>query len=157
MKNKKRVLYQDISTRIVQKVLHFLHLNFDDKTEKLIVQIFNFGIVGVVATVIDFLFLYLFKECCQFPILLSNTLSFIISVLYNYWASLTFVFNVNPEKSKKKNFVLFIFFSVIGLILNDAIVWIVTEKMKIYYLVSKVLATLIVMIFNFITRKKFLE
>ena len=77
--------------------------------------------------------------------------------MYNYWASMTFVFNVDKNKSKIRNFVLFIIFSVIGLILNDIIVWFVSERLSIYYLISKVLATVLVMIFNFITRKKFLE
>ena len=70
---------------------------------------------------------------------------------------MTFVFDVNKNKSKRRNFVLFIIFSVIGLILNDIIVWFVSDKLSIYYLVSKVIATVIVMVFNFITRKKFLE
>ena len=77
--------------------------------------------------------------------------------MYNYWASMTFVFRVNKNKSQKRNFILFIIFSIIGLILNDIIIIIVTEKFGIYYLISKIIATIIVMIFNFITRKKFLE
>ena len=90
-------------------------------------------------------------------VVIANTLSFIISVIYNYWASLTFVFDVNPEKSKSKNFIIFVVCSVIGLLLNDLIVWVVTEKLNVYYLISKVIATVFVMVFNFITRKKFLE
>ncbi len=148
---------KDFSTIIVQKCLKILHWNVSSETEHLFIQIFKFGIVGVVATIIDFIFLYLFKELCHFNVILANTLSFIISVLYNYWASLTFVFEVNPEKSKKKNFVIFIICSIIGLLLNDLIVWIVTDIGHIYYMISKVIATIFVMIFNFITRKKFLE
>lgn len=94
---------------------------------------------------------------CNFPLVVSNTLSFIISLMYNYWASMTFVFNVDKNKSQKRNFILFVIFSVIGLILNDIIIIIVTEKFGIYYLISKIIATIIVMVFNFITRKKILE
>ena len=155
MKKNKKV--KDFSTGIIRYILNLFHINVNDKVEKLLVQIFNFGIVGVVATVIDFLFLYFFKDICHFHLVISNTLSFCISVLYNYWASMTFVFDVNKNKSKKCNFVLFIIFSVIGLILNDILVWFISDKLSIYYLVSKVIATIIVMVFNFITRKKFLE
>lgn len=156
MKNKKQRA-MDFSTSIVQGVLKILPWSFSEKMEHLLVQIFKFGIVGVIATVIDFLFLYIFREFCHFSIIISNTLSFLISVLYNYWASLTFVFDVNKEKSKKKNFVIFIVCSVIGLLINDAIVYIITDFMHIYYMISKVIATLVVMVFNFVTRKKFLE
>ena len=146
-----------ISQKIITKIFDMFGIHLKSETEHLLVQIFNFGIVGIIATVIDFLFLYLFRDICHLPLLFSNTLSFCISVIYNYWASMTFVFDVNKDKSKKRNFVLFIIFSVIGLILNDIIVWFVSEKLSIYYLISKVIATIIVMIFNFITRKKFLE
>ena len=155
MKKNKKV--KDFSTGIIRYILNLFHINVNDKTEKLLVQIFNFGIVGVIATIIDFTFLYLLRDMCNFPLVISNTLSFIISLMYNYWASMTFVFHVNKNKSQKRNFILFVIFSVIGLILNDIIIIIVTEKFGIYYLISKIIATIIVMIFNFITRKKFLE
>ena len=154
---KKRSDVKNFSTSIVRLFLKLFHIHVKEETEHLLVQIFNFGIVGVVATVIDFLFLYLFRDMCHFPLILSNTLSFCISVMYNYWASMTFVFDVDQNKSKKRNFVIFIIFSVVGLILNDIIVWFVSEKLSIYYLISKIVATVFVMIFNFVTRKKFLE
>lgn len=129
----------------------------NNKQKKLLIQIFKFGIVGVIATLIDFIFLYIFKEFCNFNTILSNTLSFCISVLYNYWASIHWVFDINKEKDKRKNFIVFIIFSVIGLLLNDLIMWIATDNLNIYYMLSKIVATAIVMVFNFITRKMFLE
>lgn len=154
---KKKSKNIDFSVSFVRWGLKVLHLNVTENTEHLFVQVFRFGIVGVVATLIDFIFLYFFKELCHLPMILSNTLSFIISVLYNYWASLTFVFDVNQEKSKKKNFVIFMVCSIIGLLLNDFLVWFVTDLLHFYYMVSKIIATLFVMIFNFVTRKMFLE
>lgn len=151
MKNK------NLSNKIIDFFLKKFNIKLTEKNQHLLVQIFNFGIVGFIATIIDFVFLYIFKEYFNLPIILSNTLSFIISVIYNYWASLTFVFDVNKEKDKRKNFIIFIIFSVIGLIINDIIIWIITEFTNIHYLISKIIATIIVMIFNFITRKKFLE
>ena len=125
--------------------------------KKLFNQIFKFVIVGGIATIIDFLFLYIFKELVNLPIILSNTLSFTISVIYNYIASIKWVFNVNENKDKKQNFLIFIVFSIIGLILNDVIMHICISNFRIYYLISKLVATAIVMVFNFITRKMFLE
>lgn len=141
----------------VKKTLAMLHIKVSEKVETLFIQIFKFGIVGVVATIIDFLFLYLFKEFLHLSVIISNTLSFCISVAYNYYASVKWVFNVNKEKDAKKNFITFIIFSVIGLLLNDLIMWVAIDKFNIYYMLSKIIATLIVMIFNFITRKMFLE
>ena len=154
---KKRDKIKDFSTEFVRYVFGLFHINVNETTEHLCVQIFNFGIVGVIATIIDFVFLYFFKDECHFSLILSNTLSFIISVMYNYWASMTFVFDVNNNKNRRDTFIIFILFSVIGLILNDIIVWFMSDKLSIYYLISKVIATVFIMVFNFVTRKKFLE
>ena len=148
---------KNYSLMFVKWGLKILHLHLSEEKEHLFVQIFNFAIVGVIATLIDFVFLYLFKEVCHFPVVVANSLSFAISVIYNYFASLTFVFDVDKSKSQGRNFVIFMVCSIIGLVLNDLIVWVITDICHIYYMVSKVIATVFVMIFNFVTRKKFLE
>ena len=148
---------KDLSVNIVKFWLNFFHIKVNERHENLLIQIFKFGIVGVIATLIDFIFLYLFRDVCKLPLILSNTLSFSISVIYNYLASMTFVFDVDKNKDKKKTFILFIIFSVIGLGINNIFVDLLTNKLDIYYMLSKVIATIVVMIFNFITRKKFLE
>ena len=48
-------------------------------------------------------------------------------------------------------------FSIIGLILTEVIMFIGTDIININYLIVKIVATAIVMVFNFITRKMFLE
>ena len=122
---------------------------------KLIKQILRFTIVGGIATVIDFVCLYIFKEFLNLNIILSNTLSFTISVIYNYIASIKWVFDVN--KNSKFQFIIFVILSVIGLLINNGILYLFTSYTEVYYLLSKVFATLVVMIYNFITRKIFLE
>ena len=125
--------------------------------KSLISKIFRFVVVGGIATIIDFVFLYIFKELFNFNLVLANTLAFIISVTYNYIASIKWVFDIDKNKNSKIQFLLFITFSVIGLILNNIFIYLFTDIMGIYYLISKIIATLFVMIFNFVTRKIFLE
>ncbi len=147
----------DKIAEFVKICLKVLHIKVSKKNEKLFIQIFKFGIVGGTAFIIDFLFLYLFKEIFHLSVIIANTLSFVISLIYNYIASVKWVFEVNKNKDKRKNMITFIVFSIIGLLLNDMIMWISTNKLSIYYLIAKIIATIIVMIFNFITRKIFLE
>ena len=59
---------KDFNTSIVRFVLRLLHIHVKDETERLLVQIFNFGIVGVIATIIDFTFLYLFRDIINLPL-----------------------------------------------------------------------------------------
>ena len=124
--------------------------------KKLFIQIFKFGIVGGVAFLIDFVFLYLFREFCHFPVLVSNTFIIFVFLLFNnYTASVRWVFDVNKEKDAKKQFVIFIIFSVIGLLINDLIMWVSVDFLHVYYLLAKIVATAVVMVFNFVTRKMF--
>ncbi len=131
--------------------------SFLKSQSKLFQQIFKFGIVGGIAFIIDYGIMVISKELLGFSILLSAGLGFTISVIFNYIASIKWVFDVNKEKDEKKNFVLFIIFSVIGLILTEVIMFIGTDIININYLIVKIAATAIVMVFNFITRKMFLE
>lgn len=126
------------------------------KQNELLIQILKFGIVGGIATIIDMFFLFIFKELCGISLVISNTLSFSIAVIYNYIASVKWVFKVKKQ-NRKRDFILFIVFSIIGLIINDALISILSKRLNIYYLLSKVFATIVTMIFNFITRKLFLE
>ena len=148
---------EDKLGKIFNKCLKFFHVNISEKNEKLLLQIFKFVIVGGTATILDWIIYYICYNFFHIEPLIANIISFTISVIYNYIASVTWVFDVNKEKDSKRNFVLFIIFSVIGLGLNELILFICIDKIHIMDLISKVIATAIVMVFNFITRKKFLE
>lgn len=128
-----------------------------ENTKKLLIQIFRFGIVGGLAFAIDYLILILCRELLHLPILLSSAIAFSISVIFNYILSIAWVFDVNKEKDKKRNFIIFILLSIVGLIITEIIMYIGTNIVHIHYLIVKIVATIIVMIFNFITRKIFLE
>lgn len=123
--------------------------------KKLLGQIIKFGIVGGIAFVIDYTLLYVLTEFVGLSSLISAAISFIVSVTVNYIASIKWVFTVNHKQTKKDVFIFF-FLSTIGLGINELIIYIGNE-MGIYYMISKLFATAVVMIYNFITRKIFVE
>ena len=127
------------------------------KNNKLFRQIFKFLIVGGLAFIVDYVILIFSKEILKLPILVSSGLAFSLSVVFNYILSVKWVFDVNEKNSKKKNFVIFIVLSIIGLFITEIIMEVGCNYFKVYYLIVKIIATAIVMIFNFITRKIFLE
>lgn len=127
------------------------------KVKKILIQIFRFGIVGGLAFIIDYFILIFCKEFLHLNTLISAALGFIVSVIFNYILSIKWVFDVNQEKSKKNNFIIFIVLSIVGLILTEIIMWFGTDLLEINYLIVKIIATGIVMVFNFISRKLFLE
>lgn len=125
--------------------------------KRLINQILKFGVVGGIAFIIDYSVLFICTEFFGIYYLISSLISFSVSTVFNYIASIKWVFDVNQKKSQKKNFILFIVFSVIGLGLNQLIMWFGVDMLHIHYMLVKIGATAIVMVFNFITRKRFLE
>lgn len=120
-------------------------------------QILKFVIVGGVAFIIDYFVIVICKELIDLNVLLSAFFGFVISVIYNYLASIKWVFDVSDKNSKTRNFIIFIIFSIIGLLFTELIMWVGTDIINISYLIVKIVATFIVMIFNFFTRKFFLE
>lgn len=148
---------KDKTKILFNKILNLFHIKLNDKTKRLFLQIFKFGIVGGIAFIIDYSIMVICKELLHFNVLLSAFFGFTISVIYNYIASIKWVFDVKEDSNNTKNFILFIIFSIIGLILTEIIMWLGTDIIKISYLIVKIIATIIVMIFNFITRKIFLE
>ena len=124
--------------------------------KKLIIQLIKFGIVGVIATLIDLAVLMLLKEFMHVDVLAASAVAFSVSVIANYILSMLFVFK-SRGNSKVKEFLVFVILSIGGLLLNQFIMWLGTEIMTAYYLWVKAFALVFVPIYNFVTRKIFLE
>lgn len=124
---------------------------------KLLLQIIKFGGVGIICFLIDYGVLFVLTEFAGLYYLLSSAISFSISVVVNYILSVLFVFDTNKENKHIRNFVLFVIFSIIGLFLTTAIMKLGVDVLSWNYMFVKIFATGIVMVYNFITRKLFLE
>jgi putative flippase GtrA len=144
--------------------------------KKLLAQLIKFGFVGGFCFIIDFAI-----STALFNVLFGNGLprnaataaggfvGFTISVVVNYILSMKFVFERKEDMSRKKEFVIFVILSVIGLGVNEIILLICSAVYSgnsvlmsavgdtLWFAVSKIIATAIVMVYNFISRKIFLE
>ena len=125
--------------------------------KKLMEQIIKFGFVGFLCFFIDYGVMVFLTEVFRIDYLVSSGISFTVSVIVNYILSITFVFQTDKDKNKLKEFVVFVFLSVIGLGINEACMWLAVEAAGIYYMISKIGATAVVMVYNFVTRKIFIE
>lgn len=125
--------------------------------KKLFEQIFKFGIVGCLCFFVDYGLMISLTEIFGINYLVSSGLSFTVSVIINYILSLKFVFDTRSNNKKVMEFLIFILLSIIGLGLNQCLMWISVEKLHIFYMLSKIGTTAVVMVYNFITRKLILE
>ena len=123
---------------------------------KLFKQLFRFGVVGFTAFLIDAGLLYVLTEYLHVYYLVSSVISFIVSLIYNYILSIFWVFDVK-KKQTYKEVLLFVVLSVIGLGVNQLVMYLGVDLLNIHYMLCKVIATIIVMIYNFVTRKIFIE
>ena len=117
----------------------------------------KFGVVGLIAFAIDYGLMVALTELAGINYLVSATISFTVSVVFNYVASMRYVFTHKEGLSRRREFIIFVVLSVIGLGLNDLLMWIGTSLWDISYLIVKIGATALVTIYNFITRKIFLD
>ena len=122
---------------------------FKQPTDNIFIQMFRYLFVGGFAFIVDFFFLYFFSDICGIYYLVSAVFSFIISVLVNYVMSTRWVFNQDNIENKVLEFNLFLIISTIGLGFTEVLLYLFTDVFGIYYLISKVIAAIIVMFWNF--------
>ena len=126
---------------------------FKQPTDNIFIQMFRYVFVGGTAFAVDFFFLYFFSDICGIYYLISGILSFVLSVLVNYWMSTKWVFNQDNIENKVLEFNLFLAISSLGLVFTEILLWLFTDVFGLYYLISKVISAIIVMFWNFIARR----
>ena len=162
----------------------------EKKENKLFAQILRFGVVGFLCFFIDFIITNVIALILRragvdttHAAMIGALFGFIISVVVNYILSMHFVFERKEDLDRRKEFIIFVVLSVIGLGLNELIIlvcmsmimnigWCGAFTQWCTYIAgfvfpmtfdgmatagSKVIATGIVMVYNFVTRKMFLE
>ena len=126
-----------------------------DKIKKLILQFIHFSFVGVTCFAIDYCLMVLLKEVGGIGYLVSSGISFTIATVINYFLSSKFVFD---HRTKGRfDLIIFVLLGAGGLGINQILMWVLTEKAGIIYLVSKLISGILVSFYNFVTRKLFLE
>lgn len=138
--------------------------------KQLFEQIIRFGIVGFICFFIDFGITAGLANFFGVHYLISKFLGFVISAIVNYLLSIKFVFTQKKEMDKKKEFTVFIILSAIGLLINEVVMYICIDGIYVHsdklqsfisdglmVSIASVIATGIVMVYNFISRKLFLE
>ena len=125
--------------------------------KKLFEQIFKFVIVGGLSFVLDFIIYYVLTKLFGVYYITAGFFSFTTSLIFNYLMSMKFVFRSKDSLKKTHEFAIFATLSVLGLGLNLLSLFILVDVFKMNDLIAKVFVAGIVMVFNFITRKIFLE
>ncbi len=122
------------------------------KSANLIVQFFRNGVTSIISFIFDFCILYTLTHYLGVHYLISGAISFLIGHLVNYILSITWVFSERKYNNKPFEFTLFILIGIIGVLLNEVILWTFTDIIQFNYLVSKLFSIVIVYFVNFFVK-----
>ena len=126
---------------------------FIEKTDNTLIQLFRYTFVGGIAFIADFISLYLLTEFAGLHYLYSAAIAFTLGLIINYVLSILWVFKSRTVDKKIIEIIIFAIIGIIGLGLNEVMIWFFTDKISIFYLHSKLISTAIVYFWNFLARK----
>ena len=110
--------------------------------------IFKFGVVGILGMAVDFFITWLCKEKLQFNKYISNSIGFVVAATSNYFFNRVWTFQSTSNQIVKE-YSSFLIISIIGLGINNLIIYFMHDKMKMNFYLAKIMATGIVVLWNF--------
>lgn len=134
-------------------ILEIWHSLLEGKTNSTFIQLFRYTFVGGFAFLVDFGTLFILTEYFKIHYLISAGIAFLFGLIINYFLSVKWVFNNRNVKNKGLEFIMFMIIGLVGLGFNELFLWIFTDILLIYYLLSKVISTILVYLWNFFARK----
>jgi putative flippase GtrA len=119
----------------------------------LAVQIVRYLFVGGLAFLADFGALFVLTEVCHLHYLQSAAIAFLLGTAVNYVLSVAWVFKVRVVKSSHVEFLLFALIGLVGLGMNQLLIWVLTDGLNLFYLHAKLITTALILGWNFGARK----
>lgn len=124
-----------------------------NQTDRTHIQFFRYIFVGGAAFIVDFISLYVFTDIFGVYYLISAAIAFTLGLIANYMLSISWVFNKRTLDNVWSEFIIFAVIGAIGLGLNELIIWLFTDYVGLFYLVSKIIAAALILFWNFSARK----
>lgn len=118
-------------------------------TEAFLLKFIKFSLVGFSGIFVDFGTTFICKELLRIQKYIANSLGFILAATSNYILNRLWTFHsTNPNVMLE--FTRFFSIALIGLIINLLIIWAMSGKFKVNFYISKLVATLVVTLWNFL-------
>ena len=115
---------------------------------ELLIKFFKFGIVGVSGVIVDFGVTWLLKERLWLNKYIANSAGFACAVVSNYALNRIWTFH-SSDPQVGIQFAKFTMVALIGLGMNNAIIFFLTERRGVKFYTAKLIATGVVMLWNF--------
>lgn len=141
---------------------------FAGETDDTFIQFFRYVFVGGLAFLLDYGVMTLLVEICGLNEVFAASVSFILGLVANYLLSTLWVFKSSNVSNRWIEFGIFAAIGVVGLGINAVIIWLFQDVMGAhmllgslipqskYYMIGKLVSTVVVFLWNFIARKMIL-
>ncbi len=113
-----------------------------------ILQFIKFCVVGAGGMVVDFGTTWLLKEKLHFNKYVANSTGFALAVINNFLWNKYWTFHDRNEEVGIQ-FLLFLGISVMGLLLNNGVIYLLINRWRMNFYLSKLFATGVVTLWNF--------
>lgn len=120
---------------------------------QLIGEFRRYVLAGGLAFAVDFGTLLFLTDYVGWHYLVSATCAFMLGLLTNYACSVRYVFRHRSRSNRRQEFLIFTAVGLVGLLINNFCLFALTEKIGTHYLVSKIIAAALVLMFNFSLRR----
>ncbi len=118
-------------------------------TEVFFLKFVKFSLVGFSGVFVDFGITFLAKENFRIQKYIANAMGFTMAATSNYMLNRIWTFHsTNPNVMLE--FTRFFVIALIGLGINMLIIWAMNGKFKVNFYVSKLFATILVTLWNFL-------
>ena len=122
------------------------------ETDSTALQMFRYRFVGGVSFVADYAVLFLLTEFGSLYYLLAAALAFCTGIIINFIFTKLLVFQ-EVKQNKLRERTIFVLICLAGLLYTEGIMFILTDLLGAHYLISKIVATVIVFFWNFFAKK----
>ena len=112
-----------------------------------LIQFFRFAAVGAIGTLVHYFVLFLLVEYAASNVVTASSVGFVFGAFTNYFLNYHFTFG--SQKQHTEALPKFLFVAFLGLPINSGIVAFYTTVVPIYYLLAQLLATGVVLLWNF--------
>lgn len=116
---------------------------------------FRYLLAGAAGFILDISLLFLLTELVGMHYLISAPLAFISGMLLHYLICITWIFYWRRLSNKWLEFSIYAGLGALGLILNEAVIWLFAHVLSFHYLLGKMFYLLIFLLL-FLVRKKLL-
>lgn len=123
------------------------------RSDATLTQLCRYTFVSAIAFLFDYGALFGFTNFLGVHYLISAGIGFFLGLCVNYILSIRWVFSRRSIESKRVELLIFVLIGVAGLGMNELIIWFFTEIARFHYMVSKIISTVVVYLWNFFARK----